>query len=535
MPVRFGGAGAYLDGRFAIAEGDAEQAAQSFARALEDDPANPDLIDQAFLAALLAGSPDAVTLAKKLGSNQPATLLLAGAEVKAGHWAEAEAKFRTLQRQGLGDILQPIVIAWAQAGGGHAEAALATLKPFAEGQRLPGVYALNAAFIADLAGMNADAARYYRAAQAGYAGPNLRLQQALASWQARQGHKDLAEQTLRVLSNGADEMSIAMPAMIAHDTERTVPNAAAGIAETYLMLAGTLQQEGSQTLAHMLARLALELRPDFAPARLMLADLNGGAGNEDIALALLAPVRNSDPLSGAVRLRRALLLEKSHQTDRAQELLRALAEDYPESSLPDFQLGDLLRNLKQYPAAIAAYDQAITRQGADPVRGAWPLFYARGIAHERNKEWPLAEADFKRALQLAPDQPMVVNYLAYSWADQGIHLDEAAAMLSKAVAARPNDGAVIDSLGWVNFREGHIDAALSLLEQAVGMESEDATINGHFGDALWAAGRHLEAIYQWRRALTLNPEPEDQAHFEQMLRDHPIETLPAPAADHAAN
>lgn len=178
----------------------------------------------------------------------------------------------------------------------------------------------------------------------------------------------------------------------------------------------------------------------------------------------------------------------------------------------------MLRAKNRFADAVAIYDRAIARV-AEPTRSAWPLFYSRGIAEERSHQWPKAEADFKEALQLAPDQSYVLNYLGYSWADRGENLPEARRMLEKAAALRPGDGSIIDSLGWVMLRQGQTGEAVHSLEQAVEISPEDATINGHLGDAYWAAGRKLEAGYQWRRALTLNPDPDDAAKLEAKLHD----------------
>jgi Flp pilus assembly protein TadD len=191
--------------------------------------------------------------------------------------------------------------------------------------------------------------------------------------------------------------------------------------------------------------------------------------------------------------------------------------------------GDLLRDKNRFPEAVAAYDRALAHTGS-PSRSVWPLLYARGVAHERAHQWPKAEADFKRALELSPDQPTVLNYLGYSWADQGTNLAEARQMIDKALQQRPDDGAIIDSLGWVTLRQGDSQGAVKLLERAVEMEPEDATINGHLGDAYWAVGRKLEAMFQWRRALTLNPEPEDAARIEGRLHETTAALTEPPAS-----
>ena len=183
--------------------------------ALAADPDDPELLQQAFLACLIAGRTEAVQLARQLPDSQAAQLLLAEVEVRAGHWQAAEQRFRALPRQGLTQLLQPLLVAWAQQGGGHTDAALATLRPFVEGQRFRGVYALHAALIADLAGRAADAATAVSASRRpNWRQLNLRLAQILASWQARQGHaRRGAARRSRPLPQSRRTLAIALPAL----------------------------------------------------------------------------------------------------------------------------------------------------------------------------------------------------------------------------------------------------------------------------------------------------------------------------------
>ena len=218
------------------------------------------------------------------------------------------------------------------------------------------------------------------------------------------------------------------------------------------------------------------------------------------------------------RLRGAALMAQMDRTDEAIAALTQLATDCPESALPDMQLGDVLRIKRRFDSAIAAYSKAIARIDT-PERRDWIVFYDRGVAYERSGNWALAEADLKLALQLAPDQPMVLNYLAYSWADMGQHLDLARTMLQAAADTRKNDGAITDSLGWVMFRQGDVATAVRTLERAVELEPEDPTITSHLGDVYFAAGRTTEARYEWKRALTLNPDPPDIPKLEEKLKN----------------
>jgi tetratricopeptide (TPR) repeat protein len=516
---------AVLTGGFAASIGDVDTAARDFLRGLADDPTNADLLNEAFLACLVDGRPEAAGIAESLPDNPVAQLLLADLDARAGRWDSAEQRFHALPHQGITEVLGPLLVAWAQQGGGHTEAALDTLRPFVEGGRYRGIYALHAGLIADLAGRTADADRLYHVAETNYGGLNLRLGQIVASWEARQGHVGEAQRTLQAMVATNPELAIATGGLVANPATRPVRDAADGIAETYLALAAALQVQDANDFAVLLLRLALDLRPDFTAARLLTADIQSNQKRPALALATLAPVPAADPLDGVVRLRRALLTEQLGRTEEAMHALEQLARDYPDRPEPLEAEGDILQDKQHFADSAAAFERAIARIGK-PAPGDWRLFYDRGVSYERSHQWDRAEADFNHALALAPDQPVVLNYLGYSWADQGRNLARARQMIERAIQQRPNDGAIIDSLGWVLLRQGSRVEAVRTLEHAVELEPEDPTINGHLGDAYWAVGRRREAEFQWRLALTLHPEPEDAARLEAKLRDMPSSAAP---------
>jgi tetratricopeptide (TPR) repeat protein len=509
--------GDFLTGRFAESQSDPDHATDAFLKALAIHPGDPDLLQQAFVATVMSGRPEAIQLARQLPDNPVAQLLLADQDVRAGDWAAAERGLQALPRQGLTELLQPLLLAWARQGAGQTDAALATLRPFIAGQRFRGIFALHAAMIADLGGNRDEAAQFYAIAQAEMPQMNLRLAQILASWDARSGQPAAAQRILASLAEGSPDMTIAIPALEASSADRPVAKPADGMAEAYLAFGGALRAEDSHEYAMLMLRLALDLRPGLTAARLLAADVLAEDQHADAALQMLASVPANDPLSAVIRMRRTGILMQSNHTDEALRELDRIAADYPDSPLPAIQRGDILRSKERYPEAIAAYTAGIAKLG-QPGTEDWPVFYDRGIAYEQSHQWHKAEADFRHALQLAPDQPYVLNYLGYSWADKGEHLAEAQQMIQKAAERRPNDGAITDSLGWIMLRQGNVADAIQLLERAVELEPEDPTINGHLGDAYLAAGRALEAQYQWRRALTLNPDPEDKEKLEAKLQ-----------------
>jgi Flp pilus assembly protein TadD len=507
-----------LVAQFAAAQGDIGYASGEFLKALTVDPTDPDIRRQAFLSALLANRPEAADLAQRESTNPAAQLLLADIQAARGNWAAAVKLYAALPKEGVTALLQPLLSAWAQFGAGDVDGALGQLHPYIDNERIRAVYTFHDALIADLAGRSEEAGRLYKVAQSEFGVPNLDLVRALASWQARNGQEADAKQTLAAVNDMGDELAVATPRLIAGMATRPVSSATEGIAEVYLAFAALLRQQDSGDFANVMVRLALDLRPDLTAARLVAAETLDTNKHTEAAIAMLAPVETSDPLAPSVDLRRAALYDRLGDSDESLRILARLAASYPDRPEPWTLEGAILRGKKRYVEAVAAYSKALALMGP-PDRTFWPIYYERGIAEERAHQWPAAEADFLKALDLSPDEPSVLNYLGYSWTEMGHDLARARRMIERAAEQRPNDGAIVDSLGWVQLREGDATAAIKSLERATEMEPEDATINGHLGDAYWAAGKKLLAEYQWRRALTLNPEPDDKAHFQARLHE----------------
>ena len=518
-----GAFGNYLAGRFALQRTDMVTACNDLLKAHSVAPDDPEVTTQGFIACLNTGRPEAATLARRLPDNPVAQLLLANVDAKAGRWKATERRMNGLPRQGLTQVLQPLLLAWSLQADGRPDEALAVLRPFIDVQRSRPTFSLHAALIADASNRREDAERYYRIARTEFGSSSVRVAQILASWQARSGHPVEAQTTLAGLAGTSNDAQIALPALLQSVTTKPVASAIDGMAEAYMAFASALTSQNANDLAIVMLRLALDLRPDLTAARLAAAEILTVQRHLEAALAILSNVSSKDPLAAVVRLRRVALQDRTGRSDAALSDLRQMSTDYPDSPLPDLQLGDLYRTKQRYDDAIAAYDRAIGRVPR-PGRNDWVMYYSRGISFERSNQWPKAEADFLFALSLSPDQPLVLNYLGYSWADKGLNLDRARDMLQKAVQRRPNDGSIIDSLGWVLFRQGAVQEAVKALERAVELEPDDPTINGHLGDAYWAVGRKIEAQYQWRRALTLNPPPDDIAKLEAKL--NPLQQMP---------
>jgi len=273
------------------------------------------------------------------------------------------------------------------------------------------------------------------------------------------------------------------------------------------------------------------LRPDDDATLYQLGDISAKFRQPEKAIFYYGLVPETSPYRRDAEMQRALNLADNDETDEAVAQLEKLLERDKTEMRTYLALGGVYAQSKNFAEAAKVYDAAIALIKT-PERKDWPLFYQAGIAHERLKEWDKAEPNFKKALELYPNQPQVLNYLGYSWVDMGINLEEALDMIRKAVELRPQDGYIVDSLGWAYYKLDRIDEAVTELEKAVKLRPEDPTINDHLGDAYWRAGRQLEATFQWNHAIAGKPEPEELAKIEEKLKKGLIDdqtSLQAPA------
>jgi Flp pilus assembly protein TadD len=283
-------------------------------------------------------------------------------------------------------------------------------------------------------------------------------------------------------------------------------------------------------LALLYSRCALDLRPHLVLGQLLLSDVLSAGNKPELSLAILDQIPANSPYSWSARLRMAANLEMLDRTDEAIAKLKEMAAEAPMRAGADMQLGDLLRGKKRFAEAVDAYDEAIQRFKAAGLPERWALFYSRGIALERSGQWQRAEADLLHALELKPDQPLVLNYLGYSWIDRGENLERGLKMIEKAVELRPEDGYIVDSLGWAHYRLGDYASAVQYLEKAIELVPQDPTINDHLGDAYWQNGRPTEARYQWRRALQFGPQDDEIKPIQAKLDGGTVPTTTTGAA-----
>ncbi len=518
--------GSYLAARHAGLERDSATAAAYYRNVLKADPRNADLLGRAFLSVLADGDvEEAGKLADRLvqidHTDRVARLVIGVRALKQKQYSAAKQNFSQSVRGPVTDLAAALLSAWALAGGGDTRGALDTLDRLA-GPDWYGIFKdLHGGMILDIANNKKDAGKRlehaYRVDPAA-----VRTVEAYGRFLSRNAGKDDALKIYQAFDKAVPDHPLVVQEMKEVTASERLPplveTPQGGAAEALYGIGASIGRRGGEDLALIYLQLALYLEPGHPMALLSLADLYEALKKPDLAIKVYDRISPSSPLKRNADIQVASDLDTLDRTDEAKKRLEPLIAEHPKDTEAILALGNILRARKQFAECADVYAKAIANL-ARPEKANWVMFYFRGICYERSKQWPKAEADLKQALALFPDQPLVLNYLGYSWIDQGTKLDEGMNMIRRAVEQRPDDGYIVDSLGWAYFRIGNYDEAVKNLERAVELKPDDPTINDHLGDAYWHVGRVLEAHFQWSHAKDLNPEPEDLPKIEQKLKE----------------
>jgi tetratricopeptide (TPR) repeat protein len=517
--------GSYLAARHASAQRDAQAAAAYYRAALRADPKNTELLERAFISVLADGDIDqAVKLGERViqvnKNDRVARLVLGVRSVKSKQWSSARQNLAASVRGPVTDLTAALLIAWTQYGAGDVKAAVETV------DRLVGAdwYALfkdlHAGMILDAAGQRKEAGRRLERAYKADSSA-LRVVEAYGSYLSREGKKDDALKVYQTFNKTLPNHPLVMQAMNDIEAGRKLAplaqSAQAGAAEVLYGLGAALGRRGGEDLGLAYLQLSLYLAPQHTLALLSLADLYEAMKKPALAIKIYEKIPNDSPLRRNSDIQMATNLDTLDRTDEARAKLEKLIADNAKDSEAIMALGNILRARKHYAECAEVYSKGVDLI-TNPEKPNWLIFYFRGICYERAKQWAKAEPDLKKALELFPDQAHVLNYLGYSWVDQGLNLDEGMRMIRRAVEQRPDDGYIVDSLGWAYFRIGNYQEASKHLERAVELKPDDPTINDHLGDVYWRTGRELEAQFQWSHARDLKPEPEELKKIEEKLR-----------------
>ncbi len=511
--------GSYLAGRIARGQHDTPAASQFYGRALQRDPSNEALIEQALIMEASEGRfDDAFRLARQLHALQPnhrmAQLMLGLSEAKAGRHAAADEHFKASGTGLIGELTSALSRAWGLTAQGDSKAAIDLLDGVKQAEWTQHFLRYHKALILDVSGRRAEArAAYERIFRTDP--KTMRTTLAYAQHASASGEQKLArsilEEHAKKIGGTPHPMAKAVQDQL-KGNERTgllVTAPAEGLAEAFYGLGELLSGDGGLHVAAIYLQMALHLQPGQPLALAALANIYETTKRYDAAIASYEQIPRNTPLQAAVDIRKALNLNQLERVDEAKALLEQLADTDRTDVRALDALGNIMRGRKRYQEAADYYTRAIAIIGPKPDRKHWTYFYARGTCYERLKKWPQAEADLLKAMQLSPDQPLVLNYLGYSWVDQNRNLKAGLQMIEKAVSLKPDDGYIVDSLGWAHYRLGNYKEAVKHLEKAVELKPEDPVLNDHLGDAFWRVGREIEARFQWEQALTLKPEEDD--------------------------
>ena len=520
--ISFGG---YLAGRYALSTKDFDAASTYLSRAIEDDLENPELLNGLISVQVSLGDIGAA----KISSDN---LDLLGVQTQLSNMVKIaiqlrnrdfdNAKQQIENEQGINPLLDKIVIGWAFADEGNFENAETIFDEIGKGSSLAQFSQMQKASML---------AAYGRYESALNTIENLEKNSNRISIDARalkvqlllklDNKEEATEYFSKIFGDGVNSDAANLRMQVedhpnAYSIEESL-SLEAGIAYAFYAIADILKDDADPNTALLYVRLAQYLNENSQKAILLAADLLEQMGQYDLAVKEYAKISPSSSYFLSSELGRVGALRDGGKTEAALEVLYYLSREFSDIGIVHNSLGDFLRREERYSEAKIAYDRAVDIY-RENNNVSWVVLYARGITHERLQEWDKAESDFRNALTINPDQANVLNYLGYSLIDRGEKLDEAMTMIEKAVSLQPESGYIVDSLAWGLFKLGQYETAIPHMEKAAELMPVDPIVTDHLGDLYWAVGRQLEAKFQWRRALSFDPELKDATRIREKLR-----------------
>ncbi len=515
--------GNYLAARSAASKHDMGEASRLYIETLESNPGDTNIANRAFLYTAASGDVDeAIKIAAKVvaGStdDRAARMALAVGDIKRGHYDDARDELSKSAKGPFTTLTLLLIDGWAAQGEGDTDAALKAFDGLSGAGGTVALAQYHRALVLDLAGRDKEAdAAYLETLKASNLGP--RAADAYGRFLERAGRVDEAKLLYAKLESDDSLQPIysAGLARIAAGTkpDRLVPDPKQGAAEGLFSIAAALNDATSADIAVLYLRLALYLNPDFDMAKIVLADRFESLKKYDEAIKVYRTI-DDGPYQQAAAIQIAIDEGRLDQKEQAIADLKVIVAKHPGDFSSWTSLGDAYRSNDQDALAIDAYNHAIALLNP-PDKKDWPLYFARAVSEQGVKNNAASEADLQAALKLSPDQPEVLNYLGYTWVDEGRNLPQAVAMLEKARALSPYDGYIVDSVGWAYYRLHRYEDASKTLQAAVLLVPGDPTINEHLGDAYWMAGRKLDARFQWNHALAFNTDPATKPEIEKKL------------------
>lgn len=509
-------AGSYLSSRFARAQGDITAAVHYLRASAARQPNNIILAQQLQGALLVAGEvEEAAKVAARIKGTETydplSDLVLALQSLRDQRYDDALEVLQSASQNGNLQLWAPLLIGWIQLEQGSLEKPL-TLEGFQidVGHAIP-LLNYHLALINEQAGFIEAAARNYRDSIEDPNQPPPRIMVRLLDFYARHPEAEALKEAVERHAKLEERPDWEGAKVLA------VSGARDGVAEVLYTMGGIMYSAGVLNDAAIYLQLANYLMPEQPDILLALGDAYGSLQQYGLSNAAYNQLLPGDALYLRAQMQVAINLDRMGKQKEALKILDKLAAQNNTSPDALITRGDLFRMHGQYEKAIASYDKALARI-EELSSTDWPVLFARGSCLERLGRWPEAQQDLEKALALKPDQPDVLNYLGYAQLERGQNLEQAEEMIARAVEARPNDAQIVDSMGWVLYKQGKYEEALEYMEKAVELLPSDPTVNDHLGDVYWRLGRRTEARFQWNRALSYSPDGKLAESLQKKLK-----------------
>ncbi len=429
----------------------------------------------------------------------------------------------------------PLFQGWILAASGKQKEALETIEILREDEGLRALYYMHKGMLNDYFSNKEQAFEDFEIVVNDETMPlSFRALQIIGNFYLRNGKKEKIINLAEKYYRQNDEMPMLGELVESFKTTDTsnlkklIDTPQKGLAEAVFSV-GTIFRGFQNEVAQLFTSLVLYLNPDFEVARVSMADLYEQSGRFSKAADEYLKIDKDSPVYYVAQLKLATNYMEQDKKQQAFETLLQLLKKYPKNEHIAFRLGEISRVMGKYDKAADFYLQALDKVPADDER-RWTVYYALGIAYERQNKWDKAEEVFKKALDLSHRHPFVLNYLGYSWIDRGMNYNEALYMIFEAHRKNSEDGHIIDSLGWALYKMGNYENAVKVLERASEYLPSNAIIFEHLGDAYWQVGRKDEARFQWKHALHASEDKEevDASVLRKKIKNGMEKAVPIP-------
>ena len=519
LPARAEVAGAYLAGQHALRHDDNLQAADYLSEVLALDPDNDRLRQALVLVSAMSGDIEAAAvhaepLVAKGVDDEVLHLVTMLRDIRMAEFEQAEASLAQVPNL----LTRLLVGAWLEAAQGDYEQALLNVAPLGDDSAEDLLRRYMTGSLMFMQGRFDEAMAQFAEVVRFPSGLRTRALLASAEVLRQQGARDLLKGFLKGHENDFARLRLAEDKFGNPQLPAILPRLPVdGVAESFRAMALLLSREDTAQRVMLFDRASLYLRADQPELQLELAlalmDLEARDVAGDEAELILQDLTNDPHYGWLASTELAFMEAEAGRLDGARAIMQPLVEDNVVGARASRHLADILRQEEEFVEAVDYYK--IAEQGLN--NPDWRFYFTKGIALEQSQNWAEAEQAFQKSLTLNPGEPVVMNYLAYSWIDRDINLEQALEMVAEAADKRPQDGYIIDSLAWAHFKLGNFDEALRLMERAHELAPTDPTIAEHHGDVLEKLGHVREAVFMWKRALKRFEDDKDRNRVREKI------------------